>query len=274
MLPKVKYEKAHLSPGTNSSYSSPISPERWNELESSTDTVFLNFDPSMKNGDEDLESTRNDDNMDDDSKLVSDVQPGISKNDDVEVFDKINAILRCVEEGTAKNSENLQISNSSTEGESSTHYDEIADKNCNENPNEVNEANMTLTNASNFREQRAQANMFPFSLYDSSIELLYMSVSWARNIPMFMDLPFRDQAILLEEAWSELFLLNAVYFFLPVDMTTLFPATSLHSHQSTNSNLIKEIRTLQNVVARFHQLHMNAVEYACLKAVVLFKPGT
>ena len=265
LFSKVKCEGSE----TNSSYSSQISPEQWNELESSTENVFLNFDSSTKKSDEEPELICNDDNINVDSKLI-----GENKNDDLELFDKNNAILQCLVEGTAKNSENLQISNSSINGESSTHYDENDDKNSNENPNEVNEANMPLINASNLGEQSAQANMFPFSLYDSSIQLLYMSVSWARNIPMFMDLPFRDQAILLEEAWSELFLLNAVYFFLPVDMTTLFQATSLPLHQSANSNLIKEIRTLQNVVARFHQLHMSAVEYACLKAVVLFKPGT
>ena len=221
----------------------------------------------MKKGDDQLQLPCEDDKMNDDTKLSSEVQPGISKNDDVQLLDRNNMIPQCLEEVKARNSENFQTSKSSTEGETSTHYQENGSENGDENPN------MTLTSPGNFREHSAQADMFSFSLHDSSMQLLYMSVSWARNIPMFMNLPFRDQAILLEEAWSELFLLNAVYFFLPVDMTTLFSATNLHSYQSASSNVLKEIRTLQNVVARFHQLQMNAVEYACLKAVVLFKPG-
>ena len=40
-------------------------------------------------------------------------------------------------------------------------------------------------------------------------DLLYGSVKWARSIPPFKQLPFRDQAILLEESWSELFVLSA-----------------------------------------------------------------
>ena len=45
-----------------------------------------------------------------------------------------------------------------------------------------------------------------------------MSVKWARNIPSFLQLPFRDQAILLEESWSELFILSAAQWSLPVDL--------------------------------------------------------
>lgn len=34
-----------------------------------------------------------------------------------------------------------------------------------------------------------------------------------------------------------------------------------------------DIRLLQNVVARFKRLQIDSTEYACLKAIVLFKPG-
>lgn len=48
----------------------------------------------------------------------------------------------------------------------------------------------------------------PEMIYESAIRVLYMTVKWVRNIPTFLDLPFRDQAILLEEGWSELFILR------------------------------------------------------------------
>ncbi len=44
---------------------------------------------------------------------------------------------------------------------------------------------------------------------ETATRLLFMSIKWARNIPSFLQLPFRDQAILLEESWNELFLLSA-----------------------------------------------------------------
>ncbi len=59
---------------------------------------------------------------------------------------------------------------------------------------------------------------FSENIYETAARLLFMSVKWARNIPSFLQLPFRDQAILLEESWSELFILSAAQWSLPVDL--------------------------------------------------------
>ncbi len=56
------------------------------------------------------------------------------------------------------------------------------------------------------------------NIYETAARLLFMSVKWARNIPSFLQLPFRDQAILLEESWSELFILSAAQWSLPIDL--------------------------------------------------------
>ncbi|XP_028401954.1 nuclear receptor subfamily 2 group E member 1-like [Dendronephthya gigantea] len=289
-ISKVKYEKDQLSSEPTSPYSSPISPDQWNELESSVDTVFSSFDARMKKDDDECnfsfnEKTNGDHQLMHGSPNITNHNTGNERDD---------------QEKTRKNNSSFQMSNGSTEGESSVNYDETnTSKNSNINQSDVVETSVNGTNDSsksgediNNNSSASQATthtgfvseqaahdlstqvVLPpssFSLYDSSIQLLYMSVSWARSIPMFMDLPFRDQAILLEEAWSELFLLNAVHYSLPVDMTTLFSATDRNASQSVTSKVVKEIRTLQNVVARFHQLQMNTVEYACLKAIVLFK---
>ncbi|XP_022801132.1 nuclear receptor subfamily 2 group E member 1-like [Stylophora pistillata] len=113
------------------------------------------------------------------------------------------------------------------------------------------------------------------SVYESAVQLLYMSVTWARNIPTFLDLPFRDQAILLEEGWSELFVLSAAQFSLPVDMGPLLSAAGLQVDKAPTDKIVAgmaDIRLLQNVVARFKRLQIDSTEYACLKAIVLFKP--
>ena len=39
------------------------------------------------------------------------------------------------------------------------------------------------------------------------------------------------------------------------------------------SHLISQVRTLQDVLSRFNALRVDATEYACLKALVLFKSG-
>ena len=51
-----------------------------------------------------------------------------------------------------------------------------------------------------------------------------MSVKWAKNVPAFMGLPFRDQVMLLEEGWRELFVLGAAQFEMPLDAAPLLRA--------------------------------------------------
>lgn len=117
----------------------------------------------------------------------------------------------------------------------------------------------------------------PENVYESAVQLLYMSVTWARNIPTFLDLPFRDQAILLEEGWSELFVLSSAQFSLPLDMGPLLSAAGLQVDRAPTDKIVAgmaDIRLLQNIVARFKRLQIDSTEYACLKAIVLFKPGT
>ena len=116
----------------------------------------------------------------------------------------------------------------------------------------------------------------PENLYESAVQLLYMSVTWARNIPTFLDLPFRDQAILLEEGWSELFVLSMAQFSFPLDMGPLLNAAGLQVDRVPTDKIVagmSDIRLLQNIVSRFRRVEIDSTEYACLKAIVLFKPG-
>ncbi|KAG9332335.1 hypothetical protein JZ751_015342, partial [Albula glossodonta] len=107
----------------------------------------------------------------------------------------------------------------------------------------------------------------PESVYETSARLLFMSVKWAKNLPIFSSLPFRDQVILLEEAWSELFLLSAVQWSMPLESCPLLAASD-----SKASACAVQLSLLQDVFSRFKALAMDPTEFACLKAVILFKP--
>jgi len=50
------------------------------------------------------------------------------------------------------------------------------------------------------------------------MRLLLLCVRWAKSVPSFLQLTFRDQAILLEESWSELFILTTAQLGVPVDL--------------------------------------------------------
>lgn len=64
----------------------------------------------------------------------------------------------------------------------------------------------------------------PDAICEAAARLLFMSVKWAKNVPAFLSLPFRDQAMLLEEGWRELFVLGAAQFQMPIDAGPLLAA--------------------------------------------------
>uniref|UniRef100_A0A3Q4AZ86 Photoreceptor-specific nuclear receptor n=1 Tax=Mola mola TaxID=94237 RepID=A0A3Q4AZ86_MOLML len=106
------------------------------------------------------------------------------------------------------------------------------------------------------------------NVYETSARLLFMSVKWAKNLPVFSNLPFRDQVILLEEAWSELFLLCAIQWSLPLDSCPLLSLPDLcPGMQGKTSYTSLDLRLLQEVFSRFKALAVDPTEFACLKAV-------
>ena len=81
--------------------------------------------------------------------------------------------------------------------------------------------------------------------------------------------------ILLEETWAELFLLCAIQWSMPLESSPLLSATE-HAQNAPNgkaASALSDIRVLQEITARFRAVHVDPAEFACLKAVVLFKPG-
>ena len=136
-----------------------------------------------------------------------------------------------------------------------------------------------ITNESlipNINEFPAQNFIDPEKIYESSVRILYMSVNWARSIPTFVELPFTDQALLLEACWSELFILCMIQCSVPMDLGVLLSAAGAHAEKENSQDVsgsVRDLRTLQHIVQRFQNLAIDATEFACLKATVLFKPG-
>ncbi|KAL2300498.1 hypothetical protein Nmel_013380 [Mimus melanotis] len=142
------------------------------------------------------------------------------------------------------------------------------------------------------------------NIYETSARLLFMAVKWAKNLPVFSNLPFRDQAslavahqpnqlwwlqvletlgvtgvlgfhpqvILLEEAWSELFLLCAIQWSMPLESCPLLAVSEPAPGKLLPATL--DMRALQETLGRFKALAVDPTEFACMKAVVLFKPET
>lgn len=87
---------------------------------------------------------------------------------------------------------------------------------------------------------------------------------------MFIKFIIIFQLLLLEETWRELFVLGAAQFLLPIDLSHLLAAhAAIDSEASTN--LIQDVHSFQETLLKFKQLHVDDHEYACLRAIVLFK---
>ncbi|XP_010726192.3 COUP transcription factor 2-like, partial [Meleagris gallopavo] len=113
------------------------------------------------------------------------------------------------------------------------------------------------------------------SVCELAARLLFSAIEWAKGIPFFPDLQLSDQVALLRVGWSELFVLNAAQCSMPLHAAPLLAAAGLHAAPMAAERVVAfmdHIRVLQEQVERLKALHVDAAEYACLKAVALFSP--
>ncbi|BFZ09550.1 hypothetical protein BsWGS_12589 [Bradybaena similaris] len=114
----------------------------------------------------------------------------------------------------------------------------------------------------------------PDAICEAAARLLFMSIKWTKTVPAFVALPFRDQVLLLEESWRELFVLGAAQFQIPLEAGPLLAAAGMTTDQTATDTMLtmmSEIRALQETISKFKLLQVDPTEYVCLKGIVLFK---
>lgn len=110
------------------------------------------------------------------------------------------------------------------------------------------------------------------TICESAARLLFMNVKWAKNVPAFTSLSLSDQLLLLEESWRELFVLGAAQFLIPVDLSTLVHASGALTRQPERSiGFLHEVKIFQETLSKFVHIRVDPHEFACLRAIVLFK---
>lgn len=100
-------------------------------------------------------------------------------------------------------------------------------------------------------------------LHDMASRLLTSSLRFGRRLPCFRRLPFRDQVILLEEAWREMLLLDSVFW-----GSSLSPGASSEAESGSRE---QELKTVHETLGPLKTLKLESPEYACLKAIILFR---
>ncbi|CAB4063182.1 NR2E3 [Lepeophtheirus salmonis] len=86
------------------------------------------------------------------------------------------------------------------------------------------------------------------SNHEIAARLLFMAVRWTKNLTSFASLPFRDQVTLLEESWSELFLLCAIQWSMPLEKPSLF---SLPNPELYPSEIVNYVDVLTGILGRY-----------------------
>ena len=115
------------------------------------------------------------------------------------------------------------------------------------------------------------------NICEFAARILFSAVEWTRNIPGFPELQITDQVALLRLVWSELFVLNAAQCNMPLHIAPLLAAAGLHAAPMAADRVVAfmdHIRIFQEQVEKLKSLHVDAAEYSCMKAVVLFTTGT
>lgn len=105
---------------------------------------------------------------------------------------------------------------------------------------------------------------------------LFTLVEWAKRVPHFSELPLDDQVILLRAGWNELLIASFSHRSITVKDGILL-ATGLHVHRnSAHSAGVGAIfdRVLTELVSKMRDMQMDKTELGCLRAIVLFNPGT
>ncbi|KYQ58083.1 Nuclear receptor subfamily 2 group E member 1 [Trachymyrmex zeteki] len=107
----------------------------------------------------------------------------------------------------------------------------------------------------------------PESICEQAARLLFLNVHWARDLVSGTNLVMEDQLTLLESSWRELFLLAAAQMIPTLDPTPLLPL-NLQS-----IGLAIEVNRFRETLAGFHAMNLDQHEFACIRAIVLFKAG-
>lgn len=121
-------------------------------------------------------------------------------------------------------------------------------------------------------------------IYELATRLLFLSVDWARSIPAFRSLERADQLALLQYTWSDVFLFGVAQCSnaIPLSALLTFAATHLKCGQIEDTkpasvrkgaSIFDKIMTVKDLVFSLERLQVDQLEYAYLKAVVMFNPG-
>ena len=114
----------------------------------------------------------------------------------------------------------------------------------------------------------------PEMVCETAAQILFCNINWAKIVPGFNTLPFRDQTVLLKEAWRELFILSAAEWKIPsLDLPAFLSVLGLEPADASDKviKLMSEVRAFHDILDKLRQMRIDYNEYAYLRMFVLCK---
>lgn len=105
------------------------------------------------------------------------------------------------------------------------------------------------------------------AMCEMAARILFHNVRWSQTVIQGSGLALEDQLTLLESSWRELFLLTAAQLMPGLDPTHLIPPGP------NELELSLEVNRFRSTLLGFHALNLDAQEFDCIRALVLFKAG-
>ncbi|CAG2108347.1 unnamed protein product [Medioppia subpectinata] len=100
--------------------------------------------------------------------------------------------------------------------------------------------------------------------------IIFSTVHWALSIPAFQGLDRNDQKLLLEETLNEMLILTIMQQTISLNTESTNYTVMVLNNYFTHSI---EQRKLSDIIEYVKSLHINQIEFTCLKVLLLFRPG-
>lgn len=107
-------------------------------------------------------------------------------------------------------------------------------------------------------------------LYETLHRILQGTFSWPCTVSTFIELPNGDKAKLLDEAWSDLFLLGLTESDVPPSIFAGYLQNAIYVLKTKDD--VQKIEKFELVLRKLKSMSIDRNEMAFLKAIALFKP--
>ena len=118
-------------------------------------------------------------------------------------------------------------------------------------------------------------------VYELATRLLFHSIDWVRFTHSFKTLDQTDQVILLRNCWTDIFLLSFVQCakVCPLEATLSLMEQNIEKvggseMKKADEVQVEHINKVKDLLLTLERLELTATEFALLKFICLFNPGT